>query len=96
VRNIIEGTYFPECVARLGGYRAIDLALETIVEALARNPYGFPLIENDWVKIRYARTTMIEGYIPPLIVAFTIDSQGNVVLEWAELADEAEGSGPDF
>jgi len=91
VRSIIEGAHFSECVARLGGYRAVDRALETIIEALMRNPFGFPLIENDWVKIRYARTTMIEGYIPPLIVAFIIDENNDVVLEWAELADEAEG-----
>jgi len=64
--------------------------LETIIEALMRNPFGFPSIENDWVRIRYARTTMIEGYIPPLIVAFVIDENNDVILEWAELADEAE------
>jgi len=90
VRNIIEGPNFSECVARLGGYRAVDRALETIIEALMRNPFGFPSIENDWVRIRYARTTMIEGYIPPLIVAFVIDENNDVILEWAELADEAE------
>jgi hypothetical protein len=76
-----------------GGYRAIYRALETIIEALARNPYGFPLIENDWVKIRYAKTTMIEGYVPPLVVAFRIDEQANVILEWCELADEADEPG---
>ena len=93
MRNIIEGVYFAECVARLGGYRAIDRALETVIEALARNPYGFPLVENDWVKIRYAKTTMIEGYIPPLVVAFRIDEQANVILEWCEFADEADEPG---
>lgn len=90
MRLIIEGEYFAECVERLGGYRAVDLALETIVEALMQNPYGFPLIENDWCKIRYARTNMIEGYIPPLVVAFTITAENDVILQWAEIADEAE------
>ena len=33
---------------------------------------------------------MIEGYIPALVVAFVIDKSNNVVLEWIELADEAE------
>lgn len=88
MRLIIEGQYFAECVDRLGGYRAIDLAIETIIEALMQNPYGFPLIENDWCKIRYARTKMIEGYIQPLIVAFTIDDENDVTLEWAEVADD--------
>jgi hypothetical protein len=90
VRQIIEGQYFEKCVENLGGYRAVDLALETIVEALMQNPYGFPLLENDWCKIRYARTKMIEGYIPPLVVAFRITDENDVVLEWAEIADEAE------
>ena len=90
MRNIIEGEQFALSVERLGGYRAIDRALETIIEALVRNPYGFPLIENDWVRIRYARTTMIERYIAPLLVAFTIDDQGNVVLQWADYVDDGE------
>lgn len=90
MRSIIEGEYFAECVERLGGYRAVDLALETVIEALLRNPFGFPLIENDWCKIRYARTKMIEGYIPPLVVAFIVNENNDVILEWAEIADEAE------
>jgi hypothetical protein len=90
VRNIIESDHFSKCVESLGGYRAIDRALETIIEALVRNPYGFPSIENDWVRFRYARTTMIEGYIPALVVAFTINDNNDVVLEWVELADDAE------
>ena len=90
MRLLIEGEYFGKSVERLGGYRAIDLALETIVEALMQNPYGFPLIENDWCKIRYARTKMIEGYIPPLIIAFVITDDHDVILQWAEIADEAE------
>jgi hypothetical protein len=92
VRNIIESDHFAKCVESLGGYRAIDRALETIMEALARNPYGFPAIENDWVRFRYARTSMIERYIPALVVVFTIDNDHSVVLEWLELADDAEAT----
>jgi hypothetical protein len=33
---------------------------------------------------------MIEGYIPPLLVAFVITEDRDVVLEWAEAADESE------
>jgi hypothetical protein len=33
---------------------------------------------------------MIEGYIPPLVVAFSITDGNDVILEWAEIADEAE------
>jgi hypothetical protein len=32
---------------------------------------------------------MIEGYIPPLVVAFTITDDHDVILQWAEVADEA-------
>jgi hypothetical protein len=42
------------------------------------------------VRVRYARTTMIEGYIPALLVEFTINDDNDVVLEWVELADDAE------
>lgn len=31
---------------------------------------------------------MIEGYIPPLVVAFIITDDNDVILEWAEVADE--------
>jgi len=88
VRAIIEGPHFAECVARLGGYRAVDLALETVIEALSRNPYAFPLVQNDWCSFRYARTKMIEGYMPALVVAFVIDHDDNVILQWVDHADE--------
>jgi hypothetical protein len=90
MRSIIESEHFAECVAELGGYRAIDLALEPIVEALMRDPYGFDKIENDWCSVRYARTRMIERYIPALIVAFTINDDNNVVLEWIDKADDID------
>jgi hypothetical protein len=54
VRQIIEGEYFAESVERLGGYRAVDLALETIIEALMQNPYGFPLIEKKTIGAKSA------------------------------------------
>jgi hypothetical protein len=68
VRSTIERPHFAKCVAELGGYRAIDEALEAIIDGLTNNPYGFTLIENDFCKIRYARTGAIQGYIPALIV----------------------------
>lgn len=89
MRSIIESEQFAKDVEELGGYRAIDQALEPIIEALMAKPYGFELIENDWCSVRYARTHMIERYVPPLIVAFTINEQQNVVLEWVEKVDEA-------
>lgn len=83
MRQIVEGTGFKASVERLGGYRAIDLALEPIVEALYRDPYGFPYFENDWTRFRYARTKRI-AFVPPLVVIFNMDDVNNVVLEHVE------------
>jgi hypothetical protein len=89
VRSIIEGPEFTACVERLGGYRAVDLALETTIEALSRNPYAFPLVENDWCSFRYVRTKLIEGFMGPFIIVFTIDADHNVVLQWMDYAEDA-------
>lgn len=90
MRSIIEGTDFAACVERLGGYRAIDQALETIIEALSHNPYAFPLIQNDFTAFRYVRTKAIKGIIPPLVLVFTIDDTRNVVLQWVDLDEDAD------
>ncbi len=33
---------------------------------------------------------MIEGYIPPLVVTFVVNEDNDVILQWAEVADEGE------
>jgi hypothetical protein len=83
MREIIEAESFKQAVRDLGGYRAIDEALEPIIEGLYRNPYGFTFFQNDWTSFRYARTKALES-TPPLVVIFTIDDKGNVVLEHVE------------
>jgi len=88
VREIIESESFKEAVAGLGGHRAIDAALEPIIEALYRNPYGFPFFENDWASFRYVRTKALD-FIPALVVIFIIDSNGNVVLQYVEEDQDA-------
>ncbi len=70
MRNIIWSTDFSEQVEKAGGARIVDEALAPILDALMRNPYGFPKVENDWISFRYARTEAIPGrlaaysYIP--------------------------------
>jgi len=83
MREIIASEYFDQCVAELGGYRAIDLAMEPLVEGLMRNPYGFHRFEHDIdsLSFRYARTKRI-GSVPPLYFVFRIDQDKNVVLEF--------------
>lgn len=88
MREIIESESFKAAVAALGGHRAIDEALEPILEGLYQNPYGFPFFENDWVSFRYARTKALE-YVPALVVIFTIEDDGNVVLQHAEEDEDA-------
>jgi hypothetical protein len=82
MREIIASAYFDECVADLGGYRAIDVAMEPLIEGLMRNPYGFQRFEHDIdaLSFRYARTKRI-GAVPPLYFVFRIDQQKNIVLE---------------
>jgi hypothetical protein len=90
MRNLIESEYFAECVERLGGHRAVDEALEPIIDGLTNDPYGFEKFENDFCSFRYARTRQIEGYIPPFVVVFTINEDKNVFLEWIDEIDEGE------
>ena len=82
-RSIRYSADFEDCVARLGGWRAVDEALEPIIDGLRLEPYGFPRVENDHVSIRYAHTDRC-GAVPALVVAFTIDEDRNVTLEWCD------------
>lgn len=82
MRNIIWGQEFSEQVERAGGARIIDEALEPIIEALMRNPYGFNKFENDFTSFRYAKTDAIPGKLGALTVIFVIDGNNNVELKW--------------
>ena len=88
MREIIESESFKEAVTALGGHRAIDEALEPLLEALYQNPFGFPKFENDWVSFRYARTKPVD-FMPPLVFIFTIDTDHNVVLQHVEEDQDA-------
>ncbi len=90
MRQIIEGNEFPLCVERVGGYRLIDEVMDPIIDALVRNPYAFELVENEFVSFRVVITRSIEGRIPALIIAFRINENKDIVLEWVDEADEAE------
>lgn len=83
MRSIIASQAFEAAVAALGGYRAIDEALEPIIDGLMRNPYGFEKFENDFTSFRYARTKST-GWVAPMVVIYRIDEERNVVLEHIE------------
>ena len=55
-RQIIYTVGFDRDVEALGGYRMIDVALDTIIDGLYRNPYGFQKFESDFISFRYAIT----------------------------------------
>jgi len=83
MREIIESESFKDAVRELGGYRSIDEALQPIIEALYLSPQGFPFFANKWVSFRYARTKALE-FIPALVVVFTIEPNGDVILQHVE------------
>lgn len=82
-RTIIYSPEFEACVARMGGYRIVDMALEAVIDGLRRNPFGFEKFESDLFSFRYARTTAV-GMIPPLYIVFTIDPGWTVTLVHVE------------
>ena len=90
MRNVIEGDEFHISVERFGGYRIIDEILGPVIDSLVRNPYGFEKVENDFVSFRYVVTKAVGGRIPPLVFAFTINENKDVVLEWSDEIDEGE------
>lgn len=83
MRGIIYDPEFDKAVELLGGYLLVDEALEPILDGLYRNPYGFRLIENDWIRIRYA-VTKATGALPSLVVLFSIEANGDVILRHVE------------
>jgi hypothetical protein len=87
MRQIIFDPEFDAAVANLGVYILVDEALDPIIDGLSRNPYGFPLIENDWVRVRYV-VTKPTAYLPSLVVTFTIESNGDVILRHVEEFEE--------
>jgi hypothetical protein len=79
MRGIRSDSDFDAAVERLGGYRLVDRAMEPIIDSLYRKPWEFNLIENDWVRIRYAITKPTEN-LPALIVLFQIEDNNDVTL----------------
>lgn len=83
MREIIYSDEFNKAVTAMGGYRVIDLALDTIMDGLWLNPYGFQKFENDFTSFRYAITKPL-AECPSLIVIFEIDQNKDVILRHVE------------
>lgn len=83
-RQVIFDPDFEKTVEDLGGYKVVDVSLDTIIDALERDPYGFNKIENDLTSARYAIVDPIEQ-CPRILVMFSIDDERNVVLTHVEI-----------
>lgn len=82
-RQIIYGLAFTRGVETLGGYRSLDRAIDTVLDALYRNPFGFNKFENDHISFRYA-ITEVTADLPSLVIVFSIGENGDVTLEHIE------------
>ena len=85
-RRVIFSREFEECTKGLGDPKSVDEAVAPVVDALYRDPFAFRVIATDWVRCRYAitRATM---HLPPLIVIFTIEENGDVIIGDVEEAE---------
>lgn len=87
MRHLIFEKSFDDAVAAIGGYEIVDEVLDVIIDALYHNPYGFPHIENDWVRLHYAvtrRLTIGEREILALVFVFVILENNDVSLRHVE------------
>jgi len=85
-RKIIHDPECDEAAKRLGGYEKIDPSLDTILEPLTSNPWGFDIVECAWGSVRVART-IARDECPALIWYFLLDEREDVILVNVE-ADE--------
>lgn len=87
MRQIIFSKSFDEAAEKIGGYRIIDEALETVIDGLRLNPYGFEMYQNDWISFRYAVTESI-GMAPSLVFIFQILQNRDVELTHVEIFED--------
>lgn len=73
-RKIVFSAECDAAAEALGGYIRIDCTLDGAMDALMRNPYGFPLLQSDWYSVRYIVTKSMAG-VPALVWFFTIEGR---------------------
>jgi hypothetical protein len=79
-RRVLSSHEFDRQVAELGGYEKLDSVLEPVIDGLYEDPYGYPLIQNDWVPLCRYTHTIPQDDLPSLVVMFTIKDDGAVEL----------------
>jgi hypothetical protein len=80
-RRIRSSREFDRQVEALGGYEKLDLVLDPVVDGLYTDPYGYTVIQDDWMPLcRYARTVPVDD-LPAFVVLFVIEEDGGVELQ---------------
>ena len=82
-RAIFFSAQCDDCAQRLGGYERIDPSLDTVWEALLRNPYALHKVESDWYSGRYVTTKPFRD-VPALLWTIEIQTNGDVVIDHVE------------
>jgi hypothetical protein len=85
-RRICSSHEFDRQVETLGGYEKLDPILSPIIDGLYIDPYGYRLIQNDWIPLcRYAHT-IPQDSLPAFIVLFVIEEDGGIELReiWSD------------
>lgn len=85
-RQIVFSKKCDTAAKALGGYQCIDISLDAAWDALNLNPYGFPLIENDWFSARIIVTKPV-GNLSALVWVFVIEEGGSVLIDHVEEYD---------
>ena len=79
-RNVVFAPSFDKAILQFGGYMFLAPILSPVIDALRSDPYGFELVEDDWIPLcRWARTKAV-GRLPEFLILFTIENTGDVVL----------------
>lgn len=82
-RRIIYRPEFDEDANRLGGIAAVQRVIDPVIESLENDPYSFGLLDVV-TGLRYAATKAV-GAMQPLIVVFSIDADGDVMMEAVDI-----------
>lgn len=79
-RRVRSSHDFDRQVEELGGYEKLDPVLDPVVDGLYDNPYGYNVIQDDWIPLcRYARTVPQDD-LPAFVILFVIEEDGAIEL----------------
>jgi hypothetical protein len=79
-RRVYSDAEFDQQVSALGGYEKLDLVLNPVIDGLYDDPYGYPLIQNDWIPLRRYARTVPQIDLPSFVITFVIQEDGTIEL----------------